>query len=163
MIYEVEGDLMLSRARVIVQGVAANDPMSRGLARKLGQRFPAMAEDFQSWSEQDPPQPGQAWLWGEPGKIQIVNLITHQGDTEDPGRLSRPNKISVNQAFRALNNLYKQERFKSMAMPKIGAGEFGLDWAEVRAMLHAQLGQVLIPIFVYTKDLDGQVAHEPGL
>lgn len=163
MIYEVEGDLMLSRARLIVQGVATNDLMTRGLARKLSQRYPAMAKEFQIWCEQEQPEPGQAWLWGEPGKPQIVNLITHQGDSENPGRLGRPDKISVNRAFRALNSLYAEHRFKSMAMPKIGAGEFGLDWAEVSDMLHAQLGQLLIPIFVYTKELDGQVAHEPGL
>jgi O-acetyl-ADP-ribose deacetylase (regulator of RNase III) len=163
MIYEVEGDLMLSRAHLIVQGVATNDPMTRGLARKLSQRYPALAKDFQSWYVEEQPEPGQLWLWGEPGKPQVLNLITHQGDSENPARLGRPNKIAVNRAFRALNSLYTEQRFKSIAMPKIGAGEFGLDWAEVRDMLHAQLGQLLIPIFVYTKELDGQVAHEPGL
>jgi O-acetyl-ADP-ribose deacetylase (regulator of RNase III) len=163
MIYEVEGDIMLSRARLIVQGVATNDSMNRGLARKLSQRYPAMVNDFQTWCEAEQPQPGTVWLWGELGKTQIANLITHEGDAETPGRLGRPDKISVNKAFRALNSLYAKHRFKSIAMPKVGAGEFGLDWAEVKDMLHAQLGQLLIPIFVYTKELDGQVAHEPGL
>ncbi len=163
MIYEVEGDIMLTRARLMVQGIAANDPMTRGLARKLAQRFPAMAEDFKRDCEQEPLQPGMLWLWGEPGKVQIVNLITHLGDENNPERLGRADKIAINQAFRALNSLYTQHRFKSVAMPKIGSAEFGLDWAEVKAMLHAQLGELLIPIFVYTKELDGQIAHEPGL
>jgi len=162
MIYEVEGDLMLSRANLIVQGVASGDPMTRGLARKLGQRFPAMVAEFHSWCEEEKPEPGQIWLWGEPGKTQILNLITHEGDPETPSRIGRPNKISVNKAFRAVNTLYTKQRFKSIAMPMVGAGEFGLDWAVVRDMLHAQLGQLLIPIYVYTKELDGQVAHEPG-
>lgn len=163
MIYEVEGDIMLSRAKLIVQGVATNDLMTRGLARKLGQRYPAMVKDFHAYCEQEQPQPGQVWLWGETGTTQIMNLITHESDADIPARVGRPNKISVNRAFRALNTLYNEHRFKSIAMPKIGAGEFGLDWAEVKDMLHAQLGQLLIPIFVYTKELDGQVAHEPGL
>ncbi len=163
MIYEVEGDIILSRARLIVQGVALNDSMNRGLARKLGQRYPAMVDEYHTWCEEQQPEPGQLWLWGETGKVQIANLITHVSDTTMPERQGRPDKISVNRAFKALNSLYTEHRFKSIAMPKVGSGEFGLDWVEVRDMLHAQLGQLLIPIFVYTKELEGQIAHEPGL
>ena len=31
MIHEVEGDILLSAAEAIAQGVAANDPMNQGL------------------------------------------------------------------------------------------------------------------------------------
>lgn len=162
MLYEVEGDIMLTRAQVLAQGVAIADPMTRGLARKLHERFPAMVEEFQSWCEQEQPEPGQVWFWGEPDQLQIVNLITHEGD-DDPTRLRRPEKIALNRCFRALNKLILEERFKSVAMPMIGAGDFGFDWQDVRGMMDSQLGQQLIPIFVYTKELDGQLAHEPGL
>ena len=62
MIYEVEGDIMLSRAQVIVQSVAIGDPMTRGLARKLNERYPAMVEAFQAWCEETQPEPGEIWL-----------------------------------------------------------------------------------------------------
>ena len=162
MIYEVEGDLMLSRAQLLAQGVATFDPMNQGFARKLHERYPGMVRDFQQWCEQEDPQPGQIWLWGEPDQQQVVNLITHAGD-RDPARGGRPDKIALNRALRALNQLYAEIRFKSLAMPTIGAGENALDWAVVRDMMHAQLGELLIPIFVYVRQLDGQVAHEPGL
>ena len=48
-------------------------------------------------------------------------------------------------------------------MPTIGAGEYGFDWAEVRGMMDSQLGELLIPVFIYVQELDGQLAHEPGL
>lgn len=162
MLYEVEGDLMLSRAQVIAQSVAVNDPMTQGLARKLHERFPAMVESFSRWCEQEQPEPGQIWLWGEPDKQQVVNLITHSAD-EDSKRQRRPKKIALNRCFRALNKLTLEQRFKSIAMPTIGAGEFGFDWAEVRGMMDSQLGELLIPVFIYVKELEGQVAHEPGL
>lgn len=162
MIYEVEGDIMLSRAQVIAQGVSTFDPMTRGIARKLHERFPAMVEQFNTWCEQEQAEPGQLWLWGEPGQQQVLNLITHEGD-DDPTRPGRPDKIAVHRCFRALNRLVAEQRLPSIAMPTIGAGEFGLDWAEVRGMMHSQLGELLIPLFVYVKELDGQVAHEPGL
>jgi O-acetyl-ADP-ribose deacetylase (regulator of RNase III) len=162
MIYEVEGDIMLSRAQVIALGVSTFDPMTRGLARKLHERFPVMVEAYNSWCAEQLAEPGQLWLWGEPNQQQVLCLITHEGD-DDPTRAGRPDKIAVHRCFRALNRLVVEQRLPSIAMPTIGAGEFGLDWAEVRGMMHSQLGELLIPLFVYTKELDGQVAHEPGL
>lgn len=162
MIYEVEGDIMLTRAQVIAHNVAVADPMTRGLARKLRELYPAMTEQFLAWCEETGAEPGQVWFWGRPGRIQVANLITHEAD-DDPARPRRPDKIALSQSLRALKTLYTEHRFKSVAMPTIGAGEFGLDWIEVRDMLHAQLGELLIPVFVYVKELEGQVAHEPGM
>lgn len=162
MIYEVEGDIMLSRAPVLVQGVGVNDPMTRGLARKLQEKYPAMREAFHDWCAENNPEPGEIWMWRQPGKAIIINLLTHRGDS-DPTRIRRPEPIALNRCFRALNRLAGEERFKAMAMPPVGAGEFGLDWSEVKAMLHAQLSEFLYPIFIYTKQLEGQVAHEPGM
>ena len=49
MIYEVEGDIMLTRAQVIVHNVATRDPMTRGVARTLAKRYPAMVEAYHTW------------------------------------------------------------------------------------------------------------------
>ena len=162
MIYEVEGDIMLSRAQVLVHNVSTNDSMTRGLGRKLNERFPAMVSDYQQWCEESNPEPGEIWRWGAVDQLQIVNLITHEGD-DDPTRIRRPDKIAVNRCFRRLAKMVADERFKSIAMPKVAAGEFALDWAEVRGMMDSQLGELLIPLFVYVKELDGQVASEPGM
>lgn len=162
MIYEVEGDIMLTRAQVIAHDVAVGDAMTRGLARKLRERFPVMTEEFQAWCEQEQAEPGQIWLWGPADKLQVICMITHEAD-EDVARLRRPDRIALNRCFRALNGLYAEQRFKSITMPPVGSGESGLDWAVVRDMMQAQLGDLLIPIFVYTRELEGQVAHEPGL
>lgn len=54
-------------------------------------------------------------------------------------------------------------RVKSLAMPRIASGTFGLDWSKVHCMLQSQLGDLFIPIFVYVQELEGQVASEPGM
>jgi O-acetyl-ADP-ribose deacetylase (regulator of RNase III) len=46
MIYEVEGDILLTRAQLMVHNVTTFDPMNRGIARKLKDKYPAMAEAF---------------------------------------------------------------------------------------------------------------------
>ncbi|MDP6652893.1 MAG: macro domain-containing protein [Gammaproteobacteria bacterium] len=90
-----------------------------------------------------------------------AQAITHEGDVEDD-RPGRPQKIAVNRPFRTLNKLVVDEHIKSVSMPKIGTGAGGLDWHEVRGMMDSQLGELLIPLFIYVLELDGQVASEPG-
>ena len=51
MIYEVEGDILLTRAQLVVHHVTTFDPMNRGIARKLKDKYPAMAEAFHLWCE----------------------------------------------------------------------------------------------------------------
>jgi O-acetyl-ADP-ribose deacetylase (regulator of RNase III) len=162
MIYEVEGDIMLTRAQVIVNDVGVGDPMTRGLSRVLNERYPVMVEDYREWCEQNNPEPGEVWLWEAADKTQIINLITHEGD-EDPTRVRRPNKIAVNRCLRRLAKMVIDQRIKSLAMPKIASGDFGLDWIEVRGMMDSQLSEVLAPIFIYVVELEGQVASEPGM
>jgi len=163
MIYEVEGDIMMTRASVIVQGVAVNDPMTQGLARRLQERYPMMREAFQQWCEETDPEPGEVWMWGGADKQRIINLVTHPATDPALKRQGRPTKIAVLRAFRALNKLVLNERLFSLALPKIGSGYAGIDWLEVRGMLHSQLGDLLIPIFVYVTELEGMVASEPGM
>lgn len=59
--------------------------------------------------------------------------------------------------------MVSEERLKSLAMPKIASGDFGIDWAEVRGMMDSQLGELVISVFVYMEELEGQVASEPGM
>ena len=49
MISEVEGNILMSRAEVIAQGVGVNDAMASGLARKLQEKFPSMRDHFHEW------------------------------------------------------------------------------------------------------------------
>ena len=49
MIHELTGDLLLSKAEVLVHGLAPDDDCKQGLARALRERFPAMHKDFRHW------------------------------------------------------------------------------------------------------------------
>jgi O-acetyl-ADP-ribose deacetylase (regulator of RNase III) len=163
MIYEVEGDILMSRADVIAQGVSVGDPMTSGLARKLQEKFPSMREEFIEWCEATQPEPGDLWLWSGNGKTRVLNLIVAEQADPDLKRARRPDKIAVHRAFRAMNKIVVRERISSLALPMIGSGAGGLDWLEVRDMMHNQLGELLIPLFVYVTPLDGMLASEPGM
>ena len=163
MIYEIEGDILLTRAQVIAHGVASKDPMTSGLARNLHHRYPAMVTAFNQWCQLESPAPGQIWHWGGLDKQQIVNLITRESSDDDVIRPGREFKIAVNRSLSALKKMAMTERFTSIAMPKLGSGFGGLDWYEVRGMMDSQLGDCLIPVYVYVSGIKGQIGSEPGL
>ena len=163
MLYEVEGDILLTRAQVIAQGVATYDPMNRGLSKKLHERYPVMVTAFNEWCDMSNPELGALWLWGDPDKLLVLNMVTHEGDIDDPTRTGRASKIAVHRCLRALAKMVVDEKLKSISMLKLGTGFGGLDWFEVHGMMHSQLGELLIPIFVYVTELDGQIASELGM
>ena len=161
MIHDVEGDILLSRAAAIAHGLAPNDPMSQGLAMALRERYPAMHKDFHHWCHTHRAAPGDAWMWGGVGNVRIVNLLT-----QDPGRAHRPGratKRNVNHALRALRKIVDQEGFASLALPRLATGVGGLDWDAVRPLVERHLGDLEIPVFVYTVYHAGQPASEKGV
>ena len=60
MIHEVQGDILLSKAQLIVHGVAPNDHFEQGLALSLREKFPAMYQDFRHHYHVSHPECGNA-------------------------------------------------------------------------------------------------------
>ena len=161
MIFEVEGDILLTDAQAIAHGVAANDPMSQGLAAALHERYPAMHKDFHHWCRQHHPKLGSAWLWGGTDGVRVVNLITQEGGYEHGSKPQKATPGSVNHALRELKKLIASESFESVALPRLATGVGGLHWTDVRPLIENQLGDVAADIFVYQAYVPGKKAAEP--
>ncbi len=161
MIVEVEGDILLTGAHAIAHGVAFNDPMNQGLALSLHEHYPAMHKDYHHWCHQQNPQPGEAWMWGGPENVRIINLITQEGgyDGTRPGQATTAN---VNRALRQLKKIAAREKLTSLALPRLATGVGKLEWSEVKPLIEAQLSDLDIPIYVYVTFHAGQKAREPG-
>lgn len=162
MIYEVEGDILLSKSPVIAHGIAAMDPMNQGLALALHEQYPAMHKDFHAWCRQSHPKAGEAWMWGGTGGVRIINLLTQEfgyGHGEKPGRASTAH---VGHALRNLAKLVAKENFASLALPRIATGVGGLDWQDVQPLVQRHLGELEIPVYVYTVYRPGVQADEPS-
>jgi O-acetyl-ADP-ribose deacetylase (regulator of RNase III) len=151
MIHEVEGDILQTKAEAIAQGVAANDPMTQGLAAALHERYPAMHKDFHHWCRTEHPKLGSAWVWSGAGGVRVINLITQDGGYEHGSKRQAATVSDVNHALRALRKLIEREHIASVALPRLG----GLDWSEVRPLIENQLGDVAAEVYVYRE-------HAPG-
>jgi O-acetyl-ADP-ribose deacetylase (regulator of RNase III) len=162
MIHKVKGDILLSHAQVIAHGVAPNDHFDQGLALSLREQWPAMAKDFRHFCHTTQPKSGAVWVWsGTMSNKRIVNLIT-QGAPQSHG--SRPGRATteyVNQALRELRYLLENDRFASLALPRLATGAGGLDWDVVWPLVEHHLGELALPIYIYTRYEKGVQAVEP--
>lgn len=160
MIHEVEGDILLTRSLVIAHGVAANDPMNRGLALSLHKHYPAMHKDFHHWCHVRHPKPGEIWMWGTVGGMRLVNLITQEGGYGHGAKPGQASLKNVRKSLKALRKLAKKEKFSSIALPKLATGVGNLDWADVKPVIYDQLGDMKIPVYLYNVFHQGQQANE---
>lgn len=160
MIYEVEGDILLTGAEAIAHGVAANDPMNQGLAESLHENYPAMHKDFHHWCHLQHPKLGSAWIWSGAGGVRIINLLTQEGGYEHGSKPGKASVVSVNRALRMLKKLIAKEKLSSVALPRLATGVGGLDWADVEPLIKNQLSDVDADIFVYRRFIAGKKATE---
>lgn len=160
MIIEVEGDILLSEAKVIAHGVAANDPMNQGLAKSLHEKLPTMHKEFHRWCHVQHPEPGAVWMWKSEDDVIIVNLLTQDGGYGHGGRPGKATLKNVSHALRELKKIAKKEKFESIALPRLATGVGGLEWKDVQPLVNEQLGDIGIPVFVYSVYHQGVKAKE---
>ena len=160
MLKEVSGDILLSTAQVVAHGVAPADHFNQGLALSLREQYPAMAKDFRHYCQVSHPKAGEIWAWAGADGKRVVNLMVQE---EAPSKQARPGKATthnVNVALRNLRALIEEEQFESVALPRLATGVGGLDWDEVKPLIDNHLGDLNIPIYLYTTYQAGERAAE---
>lgn len=165
MIHELTGDLLLSKAEVLVHGLAPDDDCKQGLARALRERFPAMYKDFRHWCRIAGPKPGSMWSWqgvdANGRTVHLVALLTQEPPEHAGAHPGRATTASVNHALHELRKWLDREKPRSVAMPAIATGVGGLPWNQVAPLLQSQLGGTTTQIYVYTRYAPGVAATEP--
>ncbi len=164
MIQEVTGDMILTKAETLAHGVSPDDHFNQGLALALRERWPAMAKDFRHWCHQTHPKPGAAWIWSGPGAdghiVRVVCLLTQEESGKHGHHSGRAHVEHVNHALKELRHLVEKEAIQSLALPRLATGVGGLDWSDVKPLIQHHLGDLKIPVFVYSEFHAGQVADE---
>ena len=160
LLQQVNGDILESRAQVIVQGVAPGDHFNQGLALALRERYPAMAKDFRHYCHVSHPAPGELWAWGAADGKRIVNLLTQEPAPTKKGHPGKASTKNVNHALRKLRALISEEQFSSIALPRLATGVGGLAWSDVFELIENHLGDLDIPVYVYETYQPGVRANE---
>lgn len=162
MIHEVTGDILLTKAQAIAHGVAPNDHFDHGLALSLREKFPTMAKDFRHYAQQCHPKPGELWTWGGFG-ARVFNLMTQEGEHAHGAKPGKASAANVNHCLKRLRHELEKEKITSLALPRLATGVGGLEWAEVLPLIRSHLGELPIPIYLYTQYRKGVAAEEPAV
>jgi O-acetyl-ADP-ribose deacetylase (regulator of RNase III) len=160
MIYELSGDILLSGAKAIAQGVAPNDDFHAGLALQLREQMPALYKDFRHFCQTTHPKAGGLWTWMSADGHYIVNLFTQEAAYEHGSKPGLASVSNVNHVLHALRNLIQKEQITSVALPRLACGVGGLDWNEVKPLIEKHLGDLGIPVYVYSTYHKGVKAVE---
>jgi len=160
MIHELSGDILLSNAKAIVHGIAPNDDFHQGLALQLRERMPALYKDFRHFCQTQHPKSGSLWTWMSSEGRFIVNLFTQEGAYDHGSKPGHASLNHINHSLHALRNFAQKEQVASLALPRLGCGVGGLDWAEVKPLIEKQLGDLGIPVYVYVNFHSGIKANE---
>jgi O-acetyl-ADP-ribose deacetylase (regulator of RNase III) len=160
-IHEVAGDILRSSAQVIAHGVAPHDNFAQGLALSLREEWPSLYKDFRHHGQVGEQVPGGLWTWASADGRRIVCLFTQEAPATKGGRPGRATLQHVGHALRALRRLAEAEKFASIAVPRLATGVGGLEWNDVRPLVEQHLGDLGIPVIVYTTFRAGVTAAEP--
>ena len=165
MIKEVAGDILLSKADLLAHGISAHDPFDSGLALALRERWPSLVKDFRHDTRSKAIATGAVWSWAgvqEGGGVRkILNLVTQE--TLGQGPHAKPGKANLENVRHALQNMAKHvraEKVASIALPRLATGVGGLSWDEVKPLIQQYLGELGVPVIVYTTYHKNEQANE---
>ena len=104
---------------------------------------------------------GHMWATMQADGHYLVALFTQEAPLAE-GEHPQPAKLSlVNHALRDLRKFAEKEGIRSLALPRLATGVGGLDWAEVKPLIEHHLGELAIPVYVYSVFHPGVQATEP--
>jgi O-acetyl-ADP-ribose deacetylase (regulator of RNase III) len=146
MITFTQGNLLEARVEALVNTVNTVGVMGKGIALMFKERF---AENFRRYAaacKAREVQTGKMFVTPVhelDGPRWIVNFPTKQ-HWRSPSRLER-----VQEGLQDLRRFLLEQHIQSVAIPPLGAGNGGLEWAKVREQITQTLGDLDIEILVF--------------
>lgn len=139
MIELAHGNLLQAEAEALVNTVNCVGVMGKGIALQFKQAFPENFRVYQRACRAGEVQPGRTLVFEAGGLTSpryIINFPTKRHWRED----SRLEDIET--GLSALVDEVKRLGIRSIAVPPLGCGNGGLNWADVRPRIEAAFAQV---------------------
>lgn len=146
MITFTQGNLLESRAEALVNTVNTVGVMGKGIALMFKERFGENYRRYAAACKRNEVQTGQMFVTEVrelDGARWIVNFPTKQHWRSN----SRIEWIA--DGLQDLRRFLVDQHVRSVAIPPLGAGNGGLDWAEVRPLIEEALADLDTEVMVY--------------
>jgi len=142
----MDGDILEAKTQVVVNTVNCEGVMGKGLALQFKKKYPEMFKEYKQKSQLGKIAIGQLHLYKETPQYWILNFPT-KNHWRQKSKLEYIEKGLV--TFR---EKYEEWGITSIAFPRLGCQQGGLDWAEVKPLMEKYLGdlpKLKVQIFTY--------------
>lgn len=139
--------LLESQAQTIVNTVNTVGVMGKGLAHAMKKRHPLMFKSYKKICDERLLDVGLLWLWRGPDQW-VLNFPTKK-------QWRRPSELEyVKLGLEKFVAQYEAHGIREIAFPRLGCGNGGLDWDDVRPLMHDYLNDLPIRIYIHDFDVD---------
>lgn len=146
MIKYIEGDIFRSPAKVLVNTVNTVGVMGKGIALEYKNRYPHMFEIYEKACKERNFSIGNLLLVQE--KDHEILLFPTKQHWRSASKMEY-----IQKGLETLRNNYVEYGITSIAMPKLGCGNGGLDWDSVRSLIEQYLKCLPIDVYVYLDNI----------
>jgi O-acetyl-ADP-ribose deacetylase (regulator of RNase III) len=147
MIRYATGNLLLANAEALVNTVNTVGVMGKGVALQFKGAFPENFHAYEEACKRGDVRIGRMFVT-ETGRLDgprwIINFPTKK-DWRHPSKLEY-----VRSGLDGLVRVVRERSMKSIALPPLGCGYGGLDWAQVKQAIEAALAELSdVDVIVY--------------
>lgn len=134
MLQHVNGNLLDADVEALVNTVNTVGIMGKGIALQFRQAFPENYEDYRKACEHREVQPGRMFVYrtGQLGNPRFIINFPTKRHWKGKSKMA-----DIESGLKALVEVVRQEKIRSIAVPPLGCGNGGLDWNEVRPKIEA--------------------------
>lgn len=149
-IVEIDGNIFNSKAQTIVNTINCDGVMGKGIALEFKKRYPDMFDNYVKLCRNNSIKPGILYLYTK-SNPWILNF---------PTKLHWRFKSKIEYlelGLRKFSTEYKRKNITSIAFPKLGTMNGGLEWDDVKKIMYKYLlplDNIEIEIYNYTKDIE---------
>lgn len=142
MLKFVNTSLLSSNVQTVVNTVNTVGVMGKGLAAEFKARAPDMYKQYRILCDKNLFKVGQLWLWKKQPQW-ILNFPTKE-HWKNPSRIEY-----IEAGLIKFVEKYEEQGIREISFPRLGCGNGGLDWDDVRPLMESHLGKLPITVLIH--------------
>jgi O-acetyl-ADP-ribose deacetylase (regulator of RNase III) len=139
--------ILESPAQTVVNTVNCVGVMGKGIAQTFKKRYPDMFRIYGDICARGLLVPGKLWLWHGPDQL-VLNFPTKR-HWRNPSRLEW-----IELGLKKFVHEYARRGIVEISFPRLGCGNGGLGWDDVRPLMERYLSKLPIQIYVHDYEVD---------
>ncbi len=137
--------LLNSPAQTLVNPVNTDGVMGAGLALAFKERYPDMFRQYAKLCQRNALKVGHLWCWKDDnGGGKVIICLPTKEHWHAPSQLTW-----ISQGLDRFVHEYANNGITSVAFPKLGCGNGGLNWQDVEPLMTRKLSRLLIPVYFH--------------